>query len=68
VFDWGLWTAEQDGDDFIAIVANGRFRDSSPSGRLLGVHHEKPLHFPEDAGFRPDPLRFAWHRRYRFAG
>ena len=35
MFDRGLWTAEPQGEDFLAIVARGHFKDSSGSGQTL---------------------------------
>ena len=68
MFDRGLWTAEPCGDEFIVIIAKGHFKESSPYGRTLCNHHEKPLFFPEDTILRPDPKHFAWHRKHRFVG
>jgi len=68
MFDRGLWTAEPCGDEFIVIVAKGHFKESSPYGRTLCDHHEKPLFFLQDTILRPDPKHFAWHRRHRFVG
>lgn len=68
MFDKGLWTAETYGDEFIVIVAKGRFKESSPYGRTLCDHNEKPLFFPKDTILRPDPKHFAWHRKHRFVG
>ena len=48
MFDRGLWTAEPRGDGFIVIVATDHFKDSSPYGRSLYNHHEKPLFFPKE--------------------
>jgi putative restriction endonuclease len=66
MFDRGLWSAKPDGDNFIVIVANDHFKDSSPFGRSLFNHHEKPLFFPRETAFRPDPKYFAWHRKNCF--
>ena len=68
LFDRGLWTAEPRDDDFIVLVAERRFRESSPQGRSLGEHHGKPLFFPDGSTLRPDPKHFLWHRRQRFIG
>ena len=66
MFDRGLWTAEPQGEDFIVLVAKDYFKDSSPYGRSLYSHHERPLVFPEKTALRPDPKYFAWHRKNCF--
>jgi putative restriction endonuclease len=66
MFDRGLWTAEPHGDNFIVIVAKNHFKDSSPFGRTLCSHHEKPLFFPKDTVLRPDQKYFTWHRKNCF--
>ena len=66
MFDAGLWTAVPKGDDFLIRVAQGRFTESSPHGRLLAKFHETPLHFHEHARIRPDPANLAWHQKDRF--
>ncbi len=43
-------------------------KESSPYGRSLGAHHQKPLFFLKDTRLRPDPKHFAWHRKHRFTG
>ena len=68
MLDRGLWTAEHRGDSFMVIVATDQFKDSSPCGRSLYNHHEKPLFFPKETIFKPDPKYFAWHRKNRFLG
>ncbi|MCC5808585.1 MAG: HNH endonuclease [Opitutales bacterium] len=68
LFDQGLWTALPKGDDFIIHVAVGRFKESSPHGRLLADFHARPLHFHEHARLRPVPDFLAWHRERRFVG
>ena len=62
MFDAGLWTAMQKGDDLLVRVAIGQFSESSPHGRLLLQFHQKPLHFHDHARIRPDPKHFEWHR------
>jgi len=63
MFDAGLWSAVPKGDDFIVRVAVGRFKDSSPTGRVLAAFDRKLLHFHDQARLRPDPVHLAWHRK-----
>jgi len=62
MFDRGLWTAERHGNKFVVIVASDHFMDSSPYGRTLRNHHQKPLFFPSKTAFIPDEKYFAWHK------
>jgi len=62
MFDKGLWTAERHGNEFIVIVASDHFMDSSPYGRTLRSHNQKPLFFKNKNRFRPDEKYFAWHK------
>ena len=63
-FDQGLWTIS---NDYRIIVAVGRFAEAGPNHLgLLGSHHGRRLHSPEDKTVWPDPIHLAWHRRSRF--
>jgi putative restriction endonuclease len=62
MFDKFLWTVDCRDSQFIVLVAKDRFTDSSPRGRTLREHHEKPLYFVPGAKLRPDPMYFEWHR------
>ncbi len=62
MFDKFLWTVDYRDSQFIVLVAQDRFTDSSPTGRTLRVHHKKPLYFVQETKLRPDPMYFEWHR------
>jgi len=64
MFDQGLWTAVPKGDHFLIRVAQDRFTESSPHGRLLGTFQGHPLHFHDHARIRPAAEQLAWHARH----
>ena len=68
MFDAGLWTAIPKGDDLLIHIANGRFSESSPHGRLVTAFAGRPLHFHGNARLRPAPEHLAWHQRDKFLG
>lgn len=59
MFDNGLWTARQRGDDLLIEVKGGAFAESG--GARLQVRHGQPLVFHLAATLRPDPGYFQWH-------
>jgi putative restriction endonuclease len=63
LFDEGLWTL---GDDYLVIVAAGRFTENSGDQKPLVAYNGEKVHLPTDRALWPSPVHIAWHRKHRF--
>jgi putative restriction endonuclease len=65
LFDNGLWTLT---DDYVVMVATGRFSENSPDQKPLSAYHGQKIHLPADPAYWPNPAHLAWHRKRKFRG
>jgi putative restriction endonuclease len=65
LFDNGLWTLS---DDYLVIVAVGRFAENSRDQKPLLAYHGQKIHLPSDQALWPKTVHLAWHRKHRFQG
>jgi putative restriction endonuclease len=65
LFDNGLWTLS---DDYLVIVAVGRFAEDSRDQKPLLSYHGQRIRLPSDRALWPNPIHIAWHRKHRFQG
>ncbi len=65
LFDNGLWTLS---DDYLVIVAVGRFAEDSRDQKPLLSYHGQRIQLPSDRALWPNPVNIAWHRKHRFQG
>ena len=65
LFDNGLWTLS---DDYLVIVAVGRFAEDSRDQKSLLSYHGQHIHLPSNRALWPNPVHIAWHRKHRFQG
>jgi putative restriction endonuclease len=65
LFDNGLWTLS---DDYLVIVAVGRFAEESRDQKPLPSYHGQRIQLPTDRALWPNPVYIAWHRKHRFQG
>jgi putative restriction endonuclease len=65
LFDNGLWTLS---DDYLVIVAVGRFAEESRDQKPLLTYHGQRIQLPGNQALWPNPVHVAWHRKNRFQG
>jgi putative restriction endonuclease len=65
LFDNGLWTLS---DDYLVIVAVGRFAEESRDQKPLLSYHGQRIQLPRIRDLWPNPVCIAWHRKHRFQG
>jgi putative restriction endonuclease len=65
LFDNGLWTLS---DDYLVIVAVGRFAEDTRDQKPLLSYHGQRIQLPSNRALWPNPVHIAWHRRHRFDG